>query len=320
MNNILTASRMVTLLQCPRRHYFAYEIGLRRNYDGPALKFGSAWAKAMEARWNDKNYNLALSFALENSELDEYQSSILAALFAAYYKIYRGQKETIKKIYPEEEFSFPLGYGDFTVAGKLDGIGVLKDKRQVIIEHKTTADSIAPDADYWMRLKFNLQLLQYFDAAQKNGWQIESVIYDVVRKPAIRPKQIGKKEDKHVETIQEFSDRLLADCLERPEFYFVRREVAVMENDLKMFKDQRTALAWQINSFRELQKDGEFEGAYHQDAWPRNVLESTCTYCPFKCFCLQNLEIDINHPPDGFSIGKINPELTVTAQDDSTME
>src|SRR5690606_36744924 len=136
--------------------------------------------------------------------------------------------------------------------------------RLAIVETKTTADSIAPDSDYWLRLRFNGQLMQYVLAARTFGWDISTVIYDVVRKPAIEPRQIplldaegrkvvldangervlkkdgspresGDKEKGYtlqtrIETPEEFSDRLYQDTLARPDFYFARREVPILED------------------------------------------------------------------------------------------
>jgi hypothetical protein len=40
---------MAAMLACPRRHYWRYECGLRRDEGTEALRFGSAWHRAMEA-------------------------------------------------------------------------------------------------------------------------------------------------------------------------------------------------------------------------------------------------------------------------------
>ena len=47
---LMTASRMNTLLSCPRKHYWRYEVGMSRVTDAAALRFGTAWHAAMEAR------------------------------------------------------------------------------------------------------------------------------------------------------------------------------------------------------------------------------------------------------------------------------
>jgi PD-(D/E)XK nuclease superfamily len=357
MNNVITASRMVTTMQCLRKSYWQYEIGLRREQTSPALLIGTAWAAAQEARWNGKSYEQAVEIGFAAAQLSAYDGAIFTGLLAGYFRFYNRKSETIKHIEPEQEFSFPLEGTEFSIAGKLDGLGVKKNNRRCMVEGKTTGESIAPDAPYWLRLKFNMQLFQYVDAAQRSGIELDEVIYDVTRKPAIRPKDVQEVDDQnmvvvrdsqgqrvknsrtgewkktadktkgesiavHTETPDEFSDRLYDDTTARPDFYFARREVAILDGDLEQFKEQRIAIVETIIHRRECQ----FTFSTPESAWPRNVLESTCTYCPYKSFCLQNLEIDLNNPPEGFSIEAFNPELTKyessttpTAQDDTTV-
>jgi hypothetical protein len=59
MKELLTASRMAALLACPRKHFWRYELGLRRTVDADALRFGSAWHRAMEARWSGADISAA---------------------------------------------------------------------------------------------------------------------------------------------------------------------------------------------------------------------------------------------------------------------
>ena len=189
-NNVLTASRMNAMLQCPRKHFWSYEIGLRKQEDSIALRIGSAWARAMEARWNGKSYDEALADAVpEGCGFDEYTMATISALLAAYYDVY-GQAETFGNLHPEVQFQSELGDGVFTCEGKIDGLGSLKDGRSAIIESKTTSDSVAPDSGYWQRLSFNVQVLQYITEARKLGWDITCVYYDVTRKPMIQPKSV----------------------------------------------------------------------------------------------------------------------------------
>jgi len=366
---------MVCAMQCLRRHFFSYEIGLRKTEEGLALRIGSAWARAMEARWNGKPYEAALADAVpEGVRLNDYDMATISALLAAYYD-YHGQSESEGRVHPEVQFRSELGDGVFTCEGKMDGLGSLADGRSVIIESKTTSDSLAPDSDYWLRLSFNLQVYQYVSEARKLGWDVATCFYDVTRKPMIQPKQVndldsegrkivedayGKRVFKikkvpyeerrygngneavikgvkevedldnpiqsgstekgwtiksHIETPEEFCDRLYKDCLARPEFYFARKEVPVIDQQIESFERQRVAIAGLIKSIREQestacvgwQQDGNPER--DPEAWPRNVSEHTCDFCQFKSFCLQNLSVDLKNPPEGFKVAGFNPEL-----------
>ena len=368
MNNVITASRMAGLISCPRKHFWTYEVGLQKDTTGHALRFGSAWHRGMEARWNGLDYESALAIAVpEGIELDNYSCSTLSAMLAGYYDTY-GETETVGKLHPEIEFEFEL-VDDFIARGKIDGLGSLKDNRSVLVESKTTSDSVHPASEYWMRLRFNVQVFQYVDAARRLGWDIAEVVYDVARKPMIKPSKTydldakgkkivldksgnrvfatkkvevtigkGKKARKekqevadeskprqssdeklgqtiksHIETPDEFSTRLWEDTRSRPDFYFARREVPIIDGDLEMFNNQRIAMVRLIQHFRSQESNGLMLNepwGRDPEAWPRNISDSTCTYCPFKSFCLQNTNIDINQPPEGFSIKSFNPELT----------
>ena len=297
--DLLTASRMQCLLSCPRKHFHRYEQGLQRtDADGDALRFGSAWHRAMEARATGADIETAFKAGLsDKTNLDELQVATLSGMLAGYYAYY--QVDVIAKMNPEVEFRMPLtGSRTFDVAGKIDGLAILTDDRLALVEHKTTSDSVAPDSDYWLRLRGNLQIMQYVLAARALGWDVATIIYDVAKKPAIRQKQN--------ETPEQFGDRLTADTKERPEFYFARREIPILEDDLQEFEAQRLVVAREILSCRSESR----RAAKPEHGWPRNVGEWTCRFCDFSGFCLQNGAIDAAHPPAGFRIGSINPELT----------
>ncbi len=298
LKDILSATRMNTLLACPRRHYWRFEIGLQQERDADALRFGSAWHKCMEARATGATIEVAFQAAIMGKiELDELQVATLSGMLAGYYARYA--EDVVKEVHPEVEFRLPLaGSRSFDVAGKIDGLGVLHDGRLVLIEHKTAGCDIAPDSDYWLRLRGNIQIMQYVLAARALGWDVQVILYDVARKPSIRQKQN--------ETAADFGDRLAADAKDRPEFYFARREVPILDQDLAEFEVQRLALSRQILFFRSAARNAQRP----EHGWPRNVGEMVCKFCDYAGFCLQNGVVDPVHPPAGFRIGPINPELT----------
>lgn len=392
LNNTITASRQFGLLSCPRANFFTYEIGLQETTDAHlALRVGSAWARAMEARWNGASYDEALALAIpEGIRLDLFSCATVAGLLAAYYDIY-GHVEEFGKILPEAQFDFAIEGTAFRAMGKLDGIGELADGRHVIVESKTTGMDIGPFSEYWTRLRFNIQLLQYFDAAEVYGWNISEVLYDVTRKPTIRPKKdiveldenglkvvvdskgnrvfkkkkvevvqqkkfsikfrkvlgvkipkekkphpvfeevddldkplqsaskkLGHKVKSHSETPDEFRDRVYNDAMTRPEFYFCRREVSILIDDIERFRKQRLSLIGLIEYYRSREVNfgtEDFESNRDQDAWPRNVCEHNCKFCRFKTFCLQNITVDPACPPEGFAVKGFNVELEPTPQE-----
>jgi CRISPR/Cas system-associated exonuclease Cas4 (RecB family) len=349
-------------LSCSRKHYWGNEVGLTKTEVSVALRIGSAWARAMGARWHGKTYEEALIEAIPDGiELNAYDCATVSALLAAYYGVY-GANETVGKLHPEVEIpERKLGIGEMTVRGKLDGLGSLKDGRSVIIESKTTSARLDASSDYWLRLSFNIQVYQYLVEARRMGWDVAVIFYDVTRKPMIRPCEINNLDQKgmkivvdgngkrvyntkrvkvskakrvtkdekvrevdnldkprqsgdeskgwtvksHTETPDEYCDRVYKDALARPDFYFSRREIPVIDQQLVAFELQREAIARRILRQRE-DEDGLVNP---EDAWPRNVSEHTCNFCSYKSFCLSNIHPNINQPPEGFVIRDHNPEL-----------
>lgn len=348
-NNVLTASRMACILRCQRQHYWSFEVGLRKASTGKALWIGSAWHRAMEARWKKSSYAKALKLAIgSEGECDAYIAATVAALLAAYYRHYGNQELAGVKMLIEKQFKFPIfGSREFTAEGKIDRLGVKADARNILVEYKSTGESLLPDSGYWTRLRFNMQLLQYVTAAHQLGIDVHEVYYDVVRKPSIKPKKITDRDNKgrkvvidkngervwktssvpqesasaaknwtvreHVETPDEFSNRLYEDCLSRPDFYFSRKEVPIFDSDIQEFKTQRVTICQTISFLRSKER----QCAKPEHAWPRFVSEDNCKFCSFSSFCLASISPDLNNPPDGFSVRPFNPELN---EQDATVE
>ena len=296
MKELLTASRMSTLLACPRRHFWRYEVGLKTEKEAQALRFGSAWHTGMEGRWQGLPFEAALVAALKDRAFEEIQVATLSGLLAGYYRRY--ETDCVKELHAEVEFRHAIeGSRTFDSAGKIDGLGVLVDGRLVLVEHKTTSDSVDAGSDYWLRLRLNQQVMQYLVAARALGWDVHVILYDVTKKPAIRQKQ--------TETAAEFGDRLAADTQERPDFYYARREVPVLDQDLEEFKVQRYELSKLILALRQAER----RTSLREQAWPRNVNGMNCQGCEFAGFCLQGVHADAEHVPAGFRVGKVHEEL-----------
>ena len=334
---LLTASSQNALLACMRRYYYRYELCLQHTTEKAALRFGSAWHRAMEARWHGATGENALAAAIADVEtLDEMQVATLTGLLMGYYNAY--QSEPVSELMPEQQFHMPIERSNsFEAAGKIDGLGKLIDGRAVLVEHKTTIDSVAPDSDYWTMLRFNIQILQYIHAAREMQIPIEVVLYDVTRKPAISPKAIPildengcktvldangqrvyKKDGKpresageamtlqtRIETPEEFASRLSEDTTARPDFYFARREIPVLDTDINEFVVQRLEIGRIILALRQAQK----KVAKPHQAWPRNCSKFTCAGCEFKDFCLQNIDVNPEQPPAGFVVTEKHREL-----------
>jgi hypothetical protein len=340
---LLTASCMSTFLRCQRMFYWRYEIGLKPVRNSHALRFGSAWHVAMECRWQGMSYEDALAQAVAKADtFEEIDVATLAAMLAGYYARYAGENEIIKSLFHEQEFRFPLvGSRTFDVAGKIDGLGLTVFGDEALVEHKTTSEGIEADSPYWNVLRFNSQIYQYVGASRVFGWNPTKIIYDVVKKPGIRPLsnvptldeaglkivlgadgarvfkkdgspyQTANKEKGEVvqgapETPDQYGARLMADVTERPDYYFARRDVPILDGDIQEFEIQRLNVSRQIIALRATAR----RAVRPEHAFARNCGKMTCGVCDFSAFCMQNLAVDPASPPAGYVIGDKHAELS----------
>jgi hypothetical protein len=149
----------------------------------------------------------------------------------------------------------------FSQAGRCDGV-VLRDGRPLLLEVKTTSEEIdQPAAPFWRRALVDGRSALHALALRQLGCPARGTLFDVVRRPAIRPRAIPKgsaatsdaRGDGTLAEIRErgtyfgrpldddqrqaalegdgretddlFAIRLAADTLQRPAWYFQRRIV-----------------------------------------------------------------------------------------------
>ena len=308
---------------CPRRHYFAYELGIRRDRESAPLRIGSAIHGALDLRAQGSSFDEALIWLQQQyadvpswTEGDEWavEFQTAARLVHGYY--HRYADETMAIAETEQSFDLPLvnpttrmPSRTFRLAGKIDKIARLQDTRAAIVEHKTTGDSLDSSSDYWSRLRLDQQISLYVIAARATGHDVATVIYDVIRKPGIAPKIVDRKSGRR-ETPEEFGDRLTTDIGERPDFYFARREIPRLEADLDEF---RVELWQQARSIHECQKSG---------VWPRNTDSCLQPFpCEYRQICFDGLRADADTIPLGFKrVNSVHPELELPCSSNSQTE
>lgn len=327
---LLTHSCEQAFKTCPRKFFLQYRIGLRPLHDSDALRLGSAFHVGLEQLKLGKDEDEAaasvvMAYAdhdcppwLQPDEFDTERETAVA-LVRGYARRW-GSDAIVKYIAVEQAFTVPIVNPStgretpvFRSAGKIDGIAELPDGRLAIIEHKTTGESIEAGSDYWQRLMMDGQISRYVLAARALGYDVQTTVYDVVRKPLIRPKAIAKAdralatsrghyfnvplhaECPERETPVLYGARLLADLIERPDFYFARNEIPRLDHDLEEYRREQ----WSIQrTIRQAELDSRAWGAA---AWPRNTGACTTPYrCGFFDVC-RGLRGDASDAiPDGF--------------------
>jgi len=313
---MLTATRLTTLRACPRRHYLGYELGLARiRQDGPR-RFGSAFHCGQQAHNQGQGSEVAMAEALAGYDaVPEWadptawavERETLGQLLAGHF--WRYENDNLQFVAVERQFELPLTNPDtgkpsraFMLAGKIDAIVRLPDGRLAVLEYKTAGEDIGPDSEYWLRLRCDGQISLYVIAARALGFDVATVLYDVTRKPTIRLRQN--------ETPEQYGQRLLDDIATRPDFYYARREIPRLEDDLAEYG----AEVWQqAQQLLEIRRRADRLGDPAR-AWFRNAGRWTCGWCDFAQLCLNGVRVGTGSAvPAGYQIlSDPHPELEAT--------
>ena len=316
----LTSTQLATMRRCPRQHYLRYELGLSRIRTATPLRLGSAFHVGLEAYNSFPLYHDQAGIATILDEVTggydvcpdwadpvawEVERQTLRQLLAGHF--WRYSADNIEYIAAEQTFDIPLinpatgrTSRTFHLAGKIDGIVRLSDGRIAIIEYKTSGEDVSPESAYWLRLRYDGQISMYVLAARAIGYDVETVLYDVTRKPTIRLRKD--------ETPAQYGRRLLDDIGKRPDHYLARREIPRLEPDLVRFQSE----LWQ-------QAKGLIESRRH-GRWFRNAGRFTCDYCQFAGMCLSGVSVTPDGPPPGgFEfLDDVHPELSRATQKESS--
>jgi hypothetical protein len=228
---------------------------------------------------------------------------------------------------PETEAASKL----FHRAGKIDGIVQLEDGRLAVLEHKLLGEDIGSDSDFWLRMQLDMQVTGYAQAARDLGHAVDTVLSDIARKPTIRPTPVAVCDDLGAKivldangqrvrtekgqwrqtgdsakgytvqtcamTADEFASKLTEDIGTRPDFYFQRREIPRLDQDLDEYNHELWSLQ---KTIREAQVTGR---------WFKTVSYNTCPLCPYLSLCTSKYD-PADLLPEGFvHIENVHPEL-----------
>ena len=286
MTRELTNSMRNKFASCHRAFKFCYEDLKRPIKTSDALNFGTAMHSMLEGYWNGK---VPMLPAMD----DSYQEMTLLALFEGYQKRWlESDRMTYETIGTEMRFDAPLMNPEtggvsktFHLSGKIDALAKEKATgKVVIVEHKTTSQDIGPGSDYWRKLPIDGQVSGYYCGAEALGHEASTCLYDVIRKPTIKPYK-ATPEDKRKynkdgslskacrefdETPDEWYERLSADIASRPDYYYARIEISRSDNDLLEYLFDMWAVSREIAD------------AERMNRWSRNSqacsVYGTCEY------------------------------------------
>ena len=251
---VLSNSELRTWRLCARRHHFQYRKLRRPRKVHAALTFGTLWHLGLEHWWvapKDERLSAGLAALRSSPGADPYQLALCEVLLIAYTALYGEQ--TIKTVCVEKRFEVPLVNPEtgaasrtYVIGGKFDGIGEEESGRLVVVEHKSTGADIEEGSLYWKKVQsLDSQVSVYVSGAKAAGYAVEACLYDVVRKPGIKPLRATPVESRKFtkagalyanqreadETPAEYAQRVADDIVERPARYFARGEIVRLEAD-----------------------------------------------------------------------------------------
>jgi hypothetical protein len=271
---LITVSELKSFRACKRQHHYSYRLGYRSIDKAGPLRFGSAVHKALEVWWSAEtlcDLVAAIEAIDSNGEIDPFERAKARAMMMNYHA--RWANEDYEVLAVEKQFEAPLinpstgkASTTFRIGGQIDGIVRKCNGDVFLMERKTAGVEVGFDTPYWKRLILDTQISTYYVGGRALGYDIKGCIYDVLRKPAIRQKEVpildadgmkmvvdsqgnrvktkdGKKwretastADGYVlttrpETPDEFEKRCIEVIMDEPDRYLVRGEVFRLESD-----------------------------------------------------------------------------------------
>ena len=255
----VTASMLSSWLACPERARLSYGEKLAAGEERLSLPldFGSVLHENLDRCYTDFRLH-------ENTPLDTWQTHLHAAYDETYkemiesmalstqtdhlYNVY-GMVEPVLKRYHEEwqsdlqrnwvsleqefDVDYDVKFGPYSgtnlpLRGKMDGLfRNAQSGRLWLFETKTKA--LIDDEAIVDRLAFDLQVGLYMLAAEYlYAEQPVGVLYNLVRRPQLR-KSVK-------ESVDSFHQRIASDIADRPEWYYLRYEVRMVESEIHRFR------------------------------------------------------------------------------------
>jgi hypothetical protein len=227
----MSPSSLGTLQSCPYKYYLKYIKGIDVVEPSENLRIGSVWHKCLEILAMSEvegapNRIEAVTDYLNDLYEDkpdfkteeEWQLEKIKMLYAAVAYDWYYTNDRLTPVLTEYAAELPLI--DTDTGRAVRGVKVkaiidnasIRTGRCLIVEHKSTSESIEPDSRYWGKLAMDTQtrlypyvmrLIQTMPSMKKvlGEQPIFTVLYDVYKKPTTKPTMLTQGESKEfVET------------------------------------------------------------------------------------------------------------------------
>jgi len=345
---LITHSRIQCFQSCSKKHWWSYEMGLRKETTATAMRMGTNYHEMLDILGQGEPLlNATVWLADEYRQnsppnLDEYQCSIEEATLATLITCYqwRWAESEIEILACEKSFRIPLRNPatgkpstKFDHAGKIDKSIRLEDGRQGIMEHKLLGVPHDADSDLNKMRRMDPQVTLYLHAERVLGQPAETIIHDITRKPTIKPSPIPE--------IDEHGLKIVVDAQGNRAFTASKghpRQTASKADGLVMKTRPMTPAEWSEKLRTDIGERPDFyfsrtevprldseieEGlqdlwdaqksiaeAQRTGRWFRHVDRNSCPWCECFSLCCAKYDLDSMGVPDGFvQSGVVHPEL-----------
>ena len=304
---IVDSTKLKTFVDCPRKYFLSFIVGLQQENKSIHLIFGVAWHEAMEyIRLNGYSHEAADAAGdiLEKAYRDEGISEIMDTQYAPknpgygrialhdYVEEYSQRDANITTLFTEVGGYIPIGDDRF-LYGRIDFIGLDEQDRIFALDYKTGSRYSNAWVEQW---KLDNQMLTYihslksaFSTKEVFGIKVDGVI---LYKNTQR--DIGKK-TRFVRIPVRLNNNLMNSWL-----YDINYHYSMLE--------------WNWRQLEECSKDDTYLQSFAKNP-------NSCTkygLCPFHDICLSYpnpIELAHTPPPAGWKISHWNPTEQETKVD-----
>ena len=249
----VTQSSLSLFASCREQFYLGYIEGWTKKGFQTALEFGTMFHLMLERVRNSSSpeevaaevcnsYEKARKPAHTKEDYEEMQLTLVKAqcvfpLYVEYYREADSKREWLKE---EEVFKIPHKFAMPAADGRSRACEVILNGvrdgdyrtplKKILGVFETKTKSQISDPAIQDGLRADLQTMLYLLSAQRQYKETPGeVLYNVIRRPGL----LLRKNDDY----KMYYERVRADILDRPEWYFRRYEVTVLPEDIQTFID-----------------------------------------------------------------------------------
>lgn len=278
---LLSSSALSKLRSCPRKYAHEYVIGRVPVKGTRALDVGILWHRAMEHYWTAGREQAIHYLIAETTTVDELDVAKLVALLRNYNPPV--DQYTVEAVETEFTRAIPLpgrtSMRKVRLFGRVDLVVRDASGNKLVVEHKTTSDEIIGWGQYWQRLNLDSQTSLYM-----LGTGVDTVLYDVARKPMLRPSKDDERTAKAygITVVDAYTERMSKVIAAAPEEYFQFRAIRKTPEDLE---DALADVRGWVAALRQYRSTGFY---------PRNTdaCRGLYGFCPYLEVCSGSASLD----------------------------